>query len=367
MSKRIGLIIVGVMLLLTYCHCNGSDNVKLSEADIDKKLSILKPLPKVHYSYGCLGCGMINDRFSRRLYECARITHALSFWGHGLTFEQVDNCVYACARVNRKNPEIPASLAVCFVPWHRKFGKDLPPTDRGPSYDNEIRYFSQCMTQLKMWLAKANEKYGSKVKLSAVLLDCERFNVKRGNDLWNEGMREALDVIHSLAKKIFPEARIEWYDRGVKRYGGATWAKTGRFTGKEIKAPLSCPLYALPETERMRETYRRTCALADTLGIHEVTPWVALAAGYRQGLINREYWDIDWDYDLIYSYLFGAELNIKSYGDQAKKYAPYNRAQVIILYPPLFDKRSRSWAKHFIAYVRGATGVRYLTDLGYEE
>jgi len=368
MPKIVKLIAVSTVVLLACAKHGGSEPVQLSEAEIDAKLSALEPLPKVHYSFGCLGCGMINDRNSRRLYQCARITHALSFWGQeGTTQEQVDNCVYACVQVNKTNPEIPASIAVCFNPWHMKFGKDLPPTDRGPTYHEEIRFFSERLNLIKEWLASANKKYNTSVKLSAILLDCERFKVKENNELWNEGIREALDAIHSQAKKIFPEARVEWYDRGIKRYGGVSWAKTGRFTGKEIKAPFSCPLYALPETERMRETYRRTCALADTFNIQEVTPWVALASGYRQGLIKDEYWDMDWDYDLVHSYMFGAELNIKSYGDQAKKYAPYNRAKVIIFYPPLFDKRAKHWAKHFIAYVRGATGVKELKDLGYEE
>ena len=367
MAKIVRLFAVGTIVLLACAQSGGNDTVRLSQAEIDAKLRALKPLPKVHYSYGCLGCGMVNDRNSRRLYQCARITHALSFWGHTVTPEQVNNCVYACARVNKTNPEIPASLAVCYGPWTRKFGKDLPPTDRGPTYYEEIRYFSECMERLKKWLAEANQKYDSKVKVSVILLDCERFSTKKYDRAWNEGIREALDAFHIQAKKIFPDARIEWYDRGVKRYRGVSWAKTGRFTGKEIKAPFSCPLYTLPETERMRETYRRTCTLADTFNIKEVTPWVALAAGYRPSITEGEYWDMDWDYDLVYSYKFGAELNVKAYGDQPKKYAPYNRAKVIIFYPPLFDKRAKHWARHFIAYVRGATGVKELKDIGYEE
>jgi len=367
MAKTVKLFAVSIAVLLGYAQSGGGDTVQLSQAEIDANLSALKPLPKVHYSFGCLGCGMINDPNSYRLYQCARITHALSFWGHGLTSEQVNNCVYACARVNKTNPKIPASLAFCYSPWTRKFGKGLPPTDRGSTYYEEIRYFSECMERLKRWLAEANRKYGSKVKVSAVLLDCERFSTKSYNRAWNEGIRQALDAIHIKAREFFPEARIEWYDRGVKRYRGVSWAKTSRFTGKEIKAPFSCPLYALPESERMRETYRRSCALADTFNIDEVTPWVALAAGYRPSITENEYWDMDWDYDLVYSYKLGAELNVKAYGDQSKKYAPYNRAKVVIFYPPLFDKRVKHWARHFIAYVRGATGVGELKDLGYEK
>lgn len=170
------------------------------------------------------------------------------------------------------------------------------------------------------------------------------------------------------AESIFPDARIEWYGRGmiqVARDNG--WDKTPYWTGKEIKAPLSCSLYTVPEIERTRETFHRTCKLADELGIEEVTPWVALAAGHRRGIKKSQYFDTDWSYDIIYSYLIGAELNIRWYGDRPERFAPYNRAKVIIFYPQPFNKQTPDWGRHFIAYVRGATSVKELKDLGYEE
>jgi len=367
MSIRITSIIMSVAVLLTCCQCNGSESVKLSEAEIDAKLSALKPLPKVHYSYSWIGGGILDDPHSRRLYEYARITHALTFWGQSTSRKQFNNCVYTCARINKTRPEIPACLAACFNPWHRKFGKDLPPTNRGPSYYEEIQYFTERMKLIKEWLAEENQKYGSNVKLTAILLDCERFHVKRGDERWNEGMREALDAIHIKARSIFPNARIEWYGRGIKAFGGYRWGKRTEFTGREIKAPLSCSLYTLPELHRMRETYRRTCKLADELGIEDVTPWVALGAGYRRSIGNKQKYVSDWPFDIIYSYQMGAELNIKSYSDRPDMYAPYDRAKVVIFYPPPFNPATPDWSRQFIAYVRGATGVKVLKDLGYEE
>jgi hypothetical protein len=35
----------------------------------------------------------------------------------------------------------------------------------------------------------------------------------------------------------------------------------------------------------------------------------------------------------------------------------------VVFYLPPFDKRTLAYAKHFIAYVRGATGVQDLKDL----
>jgi hypothetical protein len=113
----------------------------------------------------------------------------------------------------------------------------------------------------------------------------------------------------------------------------------------------------------MRETFRRTCKLADELGIEDVTPYVALGAGYRRGITEFQHWDPDWSYDIVYSYMMGAELNIKWYGDRPERFAPYNRAKVIVFYPSPFNGGTPDWARHFIAYVRGATGVKDLDDL----
>lgn len=363
MPKIIMLLAVSVAVLPASVHCNGSGMVRLSEAEINSKLLALKPLPKVHYFWP-----PSPELSSRRLYELARITHSLCVSGEGATEQHVDNCVYTCARVNKTGPVIKASLGVNFSPWHRRFGKKLPPTDRGPTYQEEIRYFEKRARMVKQWVEQSNKKYGSDVKIGAITLDSERFYVLKGNDRWNEGMREALDAIHIKARSIFPGARIEWYGRGIARAaGGDGWAKTRIWTGKEIKAPLSCSLYTIAEIERTRETFRRTCKLADMLSIYDVTPWVALAAGYRRSLLKMQDWDFDWSYDIMYSYLIGAELNIKWYGDRPERFAPYKRAKVIVFCPRPFDKRSPDWARHFIAYVRGATGVQELKDLGYEE
>jgi hypothetical protein len=92
-----------------------------------------------------------------------------------------------------------------------------------------------------------------------------------------------------------------------------------------------------------------------------------LASGYRRGLAKKQYWDFDWQYDIIYSYGIGAALNIDWYGEDPERFAPYKRAKIVIFYPPAFDKRTPDWTRHFVAYVRGATGINDLHDLGYED
>lgn len=188
MPKTTALFIVSAVVLSAYVQCNGAVAVRLSEAEIDTKLLALEPLPKVHYSFTFLHAP--NDRC---LYEYARITHALTVSGEWVKRERLDKCVYTCARINKTNPKIRASIAAGFAPWHRRFGKTLPPTDRGHTYYEEIRYFSQRLQLIKKWLSQSNGKYGSDVKLSAILFDTERFSVLKGNERWNEGIREALD------------------------------------------------------------------------------------------------------------------------------------------------------------------------------
>ena len=126
---------------------------------------------------------------------------------------------------------------------------------------------------------------------------------------------------------------------------------------------MSCSLYTVPEVERTRGTFRKTCQLADELGVKEVTPWVALASGYRRDVEKFQRWSYSWDYDLEYSYMLGAELNHPWYGARPKWFAPYSRAEVVAFYPDPFYKDTPFWAKHFVAYVRGAHGIKKLDDL----
>jgi hypothetical protein len=369
------MIVKGVMLRLIFSAflvvfvlgrlCPASETS--AKIDIYSKLKELKPLPKVHYSWKIESGSLLDEKNDGLLYEYARITHALSICGESVTEGQIDKCVYICARINKTGPDIPCSIGINYSPWHRKFEKALPPTDRGPSYQAEIDLFESRMTIIKKMLEKANVKYKSDVNISALLLDSERFYIRENDNKWNDSIREALDSIHLKASKVFPKARIEWYGRGIHRVQrGSGWAQMPYWTGKEIKSSLSCSFYQIPETEMCRETFRRTCKLADQLGISDVTPWIALASGMRPTIKGVSFVQ-DWDYDVIYSYQMGAELNNSWFGKQHPEwFAPYNRAKVVIFFPAPFYRESPSWGKHFIAYVRGATGVKELQDLGFD-
>ena len=158
MRRRVTTIITLVVVILMFGQCYGVDPVQLSEAEMNSKLFVLKPLPKVHYFWP-IAPELSNDRNNRRLYELARITHSLCVSGEWVTKQQVDNCVYICARVNKTGPVIKTSLGVNFSPWHRKFDKKLPPTDRGPTYREEIRYFEERMRLVKQWVKYSLSPY----------------------------------------------------------------------------------------------------------------------------------------------------------------------------------------------------------------
>jgi hypothetical protein len=324
--------------------------------DIYKLLFNLKPLPKVHYSWGLWY--QFEDCEERVLYELARITHSLSIPGEWVTKEQIDKCVYICARVNKTNPAILSSIGINYSPWHRRFGKDLPPTDRGPTYKAELDYFAERINLIKKWVYLSNQKYGTDVRISAFLLDCERFYVKPGDEAWNEGIRGALDAIHLLAQQLVPDARIEWYNRGMTPQGDQ-WIKTLYFTGKEIMPSLSCSLYRLPDGTDTQLRFVYTCELAKKMNITDVTPWVALASGHKRNIIKKYVWEDNWDFAPNISYRLGKELNSTQ--------PPFDHAKVIVFFPAPFNKGTPAWGKHFVAYVRGATGVEDLSDLGYNK
>jgi hypothetical protein len=93
-----------------------------------------------------------------------------------------------------------------------------------------------------------------------------------------------------------------------------------------------------------------------------VTTWIALASGYRRKVDKYHEFSRDWDYDLIYSWKLGAEVNCPWFGEPVRheRFAPWNMAKIAIFYPePMGPPR---WGKHFVAYVRGAHLIKSLPD-----
>jgi hypothetical protein len=321
--------------------------------DIDEILPLLDPLPKVHYCW-YPPAEMLNDRGNSRMRHLTRITHTQCVSGEWTNAQQVDNCVYRCVETNRLGPDLPASIGVNFSPWHRKFDASLPSTDRGPTYYEEIDYFEERMLYVRQWVQESNVKYGSDVRVSALLLDSERFLRRTYDPVWNQGMKEALDAIHEKAVEVFPDATIVWFAHGMVLPPGGTWSQMSYWwTGEEQMQVLSCSLYNVPELDRMRRVFEATGELGLQMNIDRIIPYLSLAAGYER-YAGSQQWRADWPYDLSHSYDIGAELNLEGTGAGTGSF-PLSTAEAVVFYPPPFSTTATEWPRHFAAYVIGAT------------
>jgi hypothetical protein len=341
----------------------------LDELELVKTLRTLKPLPKVHYSW-TIPDARVNDPNDVLLREYVRITHAVTLSGPRVTKRQVEAAVLICGGINATSPEIPATIGLIYMPWHKTFKEEMPPTHTGAAQDQELDQLARILAQVKTWLEDANQRHRRDVKLSAVLLDTERFSLKPGDSpaarSWNRAITEKHNLIYDLTRKMLPDVHIDWYNRGQigHRAGGDGWRQFPYFTLEERGETFSCSLYTLPEFYRMREVFRRTLASAQQHGVKEVTPWIALGAGYQRRFGDKFEWVFDWDFDPVYSWQMGAELNRSWFSDskQVKRFAPWDAARIAVFYPSPFDPRTPAGMKHFIAYVRGAHLIEKLPE-----
>ena len=321
----------------------------------------LEPLPKVHYSWPVPRDHL--HPLDEMLYEYVRLTHAVTLKGEAAQRGEVDAAVSICNRINKTKPEIRASIGLSFSPWHRRFGKDLPPSDRGRTHDAELRLFRERFEFFRRRIAELNAMLKSDVRVTAILFDCERFEARPDDPVEGVALDEKYNLMYDLAKSFFPQARVEWYARGSVYQSAAPsgWSMSRHFTLREKGDSFSCSLYAVPEIYGTRERFRRTLENAREHGMESVTPWVSLAAGYRRQTRGKSNYAMDWDYDLIYSWQIGAELNHPWFGDEAreKRFASWRAAEVVVFYPEPMG-RSPAWGKHFVAYVRGAHLIRVL-------
>ncbi len=57
------------------------------------------------------------------------------------------------------------------------------------------------------------------------------------------------------------------------------------------------------------------------------------------------------------------EINLPWYGaeERRQRFAPWNKSKIAIFYPEPFG-RAPHWGQHFVAYVRGANGIKTLPE-----
>lgn len=155
-----------------------------------------------------------------------------------------------------------------------------------------------------------------------------------------------------ILRVFFADARHEWYGRGIQRNSEAEtgWSWMPHHGEGSYAVGYSCRLYAVPNWHQMEVTFRKTAEL----GVGPVVPWVALGAGYKSkenGLARQ--WVSPWDYHRTDSWQAGWQINNRWFGDRPEKFAPWNRADIVVLYPnPL---KNDVQTAHFVDYVKGAT------------
>jgi len=312
----------------------------------------LKPLPKVHYSWALPDSVLAQP--DERVYEYVRISRAACVQAEYATQAQIETCVRLCHPVG-------ATIGLNLKPYHNIFDAKRPPTANG---DAERDLLHNSLVSCKGWLVRANERQSAATQVTAIMLDSEVFYVKADNPAWNQAITDQYDAVYDLCKEVFPDARVEWYERGIEASQNETgWSATAWNTFDNKADSFSCDVYRVPEITEMRETFRRTYDMAISIPDHpqprEVTPWIGLGAGYQRDF-DFQHWVENWDYPTIYTWMLGAEINNAWYGDRPKRYAPWNAAKVCVFYPPPFDPRSPAWVKHFVAYCRGAQGMKIL-------
>ena len=361
LSRQRFVPLLGCAILLSFSgarHAH-SEPSQPSEEQVLQWMQDLKPLPKVHYSWP-IPFDKVSDDL---LYQYTRLTHAVSISGEWSTKEQIDRAVSVCKRVNSTKPAVPASIGINYSVWHRRFGKDLPPTDTGQTHQAELEYLKTRLHLIKAALAESNVKHHSDTKVSAILFDSEHFHTRANDPTWNKAITDKYNAAYDLVRETFPQVRIEWYGRGSVQPGASStgWSHSTYFALDEKGESFGCSLYQVPEIGYTREIFRRTVQNAEKHGCNEVTPWIALASGYRRRPDKYHEFSLNWNYDLIYSWQLGAEVNHPWFGapERNLRFAPWGKAKIAIFYPEPFG-RSTHWGTHFVAYVRGAHLIKTL-------
>jgi hypothetical protein len=363
-------------------------------------LKSLPALAKPHYSWPFPPSYLRNSSVSfidGFIGDYVRITHSCPLSASSSQIE-VETCAFWCLA----KASLPSRcIAINFSPWYHFFpGHD--PTVTGPPEKAELSYYRNLLTNVSGWLSKAS---ASRVGIGAFLLDQEKFDWSPSvPSAWRSALTRKDDLVTNLSLSFAPAARIERYNRG-----SVSWSPTygwvgpegapaglvdkvwGHYSLDEIGETYSCSIYNIRDLYLMRETYRRTVKVAiarNSSGKYagrtsSVTPWLSLGAGdhllatFNCSGHEQTYaepcgkFDFHNAYEPVNSWQLGSEImNLSRYANKMnprypvnESFAPWDRAQVVCLYPSVLDPRaaqqgtSTSMVDHLVAYVRGAAGL----------
>lgn len=327
-----------------------------SEEEVLAWLRDLPPLPKVHHS-AQLGSDLLDDPNSPLLHEWVRITHAVSFDPRGSwRLARVENIVAACQQVNALEPSIPATIALYYQPF-RDLPVGAPPSYAGPELQQALDDCEVYFTQMKNQLAIANANLAADIQVSSILLECEHWYVRDedmpGGQEHNAAMTAKYDAAYDICRSVLPNPPIDWYRRGES---GAL--RRVHFVLDEQGESYVPSFYFPIDFGRAREIFVDAYDQAQADGVDRMVGWITLGGSQVELPSGLWRYVCDLPYDTSYSWQIGAELNIPGYPQPPDgTTAPWEVVDAFGIYPAATDTRFSSFARHFVAYVRGANGL----------
>jgi len=327
-----------------------------SDEEIVEWLRPLSPLPKVHYGYP-ITVRLLREPGDPLLYEWVRIAHSVPLSpkdGGWVSPSKVYNAVAVCQQINDTNPEIPATLALNWWPYHLFLPAEVPPTYDGPECQQELDEFEERFSLVASWLDDANAALRADVQVSAILFDCEMWFVKEegeeGYEEWNSALAAKYDAFYLLSKSIFPDVPVHWHSRGKP------WRYYRRFNFEELGDACGAELYCGYDLPWTRAYFRAHYEEAQAHDVDSFVAWFSMGAGYwtLPNGARRYIWDLNYDVSLAWQ--LGAEAN--GYAPPPPDDpTPWDGVTAIAFFPGPFDGRTPQFAKYFVAYVRGAQGL----------
>jgi hypothetical protein len=342
-------------------------------------LKDLPALPKVHYSWPIPSYFLRADPtfLDGLMHDFVRVTGTCAppSISETLNRSAFEACAAICAAVAPVRAQAglsPPTITLQYDPWQTSHfpSKDVLVT--GAAEQAELEFYHAQLTRVHTWLAN------SSIQVSAVLLDSEKFHLGWPPVGTNETYRRALtrkhDLMYNTTRAVYPRVAIEMYNRGaVVKWDefAAVWGQDQAYTLEELGESFAVSLYTVPEIWSMREQMNHTIANAKAHNasgrVTAVNPWVALGCGYHRlaNVSQPVFFDFAYDYDRVYSWQMGRELNEPAYADR-HGFPAWGNAKAVIFYPSVFETRSPAAGpgdnstvimQHFASYVRGAAGM----------
>lgn len=325
----------------------------------DSRLPLIPPLPKLVYTYH-LNNSYVVTANTTRLTQLARICRTLTLFGDNPQ-QAVLNTALDCIRAAQAltpTHSIPVGVSFVFKPWRATggaFPAPLPPTHVGTEEAAEVARIENAMNSFKSWLATYNSTNGTSIAVNGVILEHERFVASNPYDaVWDEAIKDKLNLSFASSKTIFPGVRVEWYVTTLADVFGSASHRPDHDVS-------SVAIYYPTEINTIRTRHTNGLAQMLTDGKAKLTPWISLDLAYsyrNDGSVfvhtqniggQTVYWP---DYNRTYSFQWGARLLNPACPDDPTSFR--TTGDRIVIYPQISDPAATRWLDHFTEFCHGA-------------